>query len=465
MKTGIVITTHGNNGIFAIQCLECFLRNVSNAFIVIYVNSSQDIKILNIKNDYPDVEYIYIDDQIKSGGLTGTWNKGIDLCIQNNCEIIILSNDDIFFDHSIEHIIKEASNCKKDEMKYFGPVTNNPGPAKINNFCQLSLCSLNKLPSACIYNNKYVNINGFFMVFSVHVLKNNMYDDKHYFDPNKPFAGNEVEWFERFKKKGGIPVIVPRTFIYHYKLQSWRNKKQNDTCIFTINFGNYEKNKVYLENNTDIDNIYFTDNSNMEKDSQIYNCITKNIMFLYINITKYTSNNWWTVNKQVQRMIKTCPHDYLPYNYTKSIYLDGDRQLTRKIYRKDVEKLLEKVDIVCFDNPWSRGRPQTVSKEYQAIYKEKLENKENLEKLRKILKENNFPDNIGLSETSLLIRNHNNIKDFSNEWRNLIKICIRDQTSFEYLLWKHKIKFKRYAIKDRFTKKKGHANPINRLIK
>ena len=25
MKCGVVLTTHGNNGIFCIQCLECYL--------------------------------------------------------------------------------------------------------------------------------------------------------------------------------------------------------------------------------------------------------------------------------------------------------------------------------------------------------------------------------------------------------------------------------------------------------
>ena len=68
MKCGVVLTTHGNNGIFCIQCLECYLRHLPDAFIVLYVNESTDPKILNIKNDYPNIKYIYIENQIENGG-------------------------------------------------------------------------------------------------------------------------------------------------------------------------------------------------------------------------------------------------------------------------------------------------------------------------------------------------------------------------------------------------------------
>ena len=245
----------------------------------------------------------------------------------------------------------------------------------------------------------------------------------------------------------------------------WKNKQTNDICIYTINFGNYEGNNLFLKNNTDIDNIYFVDNPSIEKNSIIYKCIINNIKFLYINTQSYNSDNWWTAHKQVQRMIKTCPHNYLPLNYTKSLYLDGNRQLTKKIYKKDIYKLLENVDIVCYENPWPRGNPPTVLEEMNTILKQKLEKKENLDKIWQILRNNNFPDNIGLSETSILIRNHSNIKEFSNEWRDLIKISIRDQMSFEYLLWKYKIKYKRYSLKYRYTKRTEHKNPEGRFIK
>lgn len=470
MKLGIVITTHGNNGILCVQCLECYLRYLPDAFIVLYVNESSDAKILNIKDNYPSVTYVYVNDQKKNGGLTATWNEGIKLCIQNNCETIILSNDDIFFDESVKHIIEESSHCKKNEMKYFGPLTNNPGATEANKKNQYGTRSEDKPSYICQYNNKYFNINGFFMVFPKHVLENNRYDHNNFFDPSKPFEDNVVEWFNRFVQKKGIPIVVPKTFVYHYKLRSWRSDGQkklqeNDVCIYTINFNNYEGKRILLQKNTDIDNIYFTDDPSLKENSIIHKCIQNNILFLYIDVEKYTSNNWWTVQKQVQRMIKTCPHDYLPLNYTKSIYLDGDRMLTKKFCKEDVNRLLDDVDIVCYENPWNRGNPKRVCNEKKVIQQSNHDTKENLDRIWKILQENHFPDNIGLSETSILIRNHSNIKLFSNEWRDLIKICIRDQMSFEYLLWKHKVKYRRKNVKHRPTRKMGHVNPRGREVR
>lgn len=446
MKIGCVITTHGNNGIYAIQCIDCFLRNIPNGYIVLYVNNSTDPKILNIKNEYPNIEYIYIEDQDSFGGLTGTWNSGIDLCINNNCEIIILSNDDVFFDKSINNIVNEAYKCKKTEMKYYGPVTNNPGVSNSNYKNQYSLFSQNKQSYVCKNNNKYFNINGFFMVFPIHVLKNNMYSKKYYFNPSFPFDGNEVEWFNRFNKKNGIPIIVPRTFVYHYKLKNWRNNKiQNDACIYTINFGNYENLNINLKNNTDLDILYFTDNLSMDKGSQIYNCIVNNIIFFYVNTKKHISYNWWPNYKELQRIIKINPSGYIPNNYNKTLYVDGNIVFKKPIYKKDIDNILKNKDIVCFNHP----DRNTVLSESIAVVKLNVDKKENTDKILEIIRKNNFLDNIGLTETCILFRNHKNIKEFSEEWEKLIKICIRDQISFDYLLWKYKINYIRYPIKYR----------------
>ena len=99
----------------------------SNAYIVLYINESSDSITLNLKNEFPSIEVIYVEDQITGGGLTGTWNKGIDLCFYNNCDIIIVSNDDILFDESILNICLEAGSLKDTDMVYFGPHSNNPG--------------------------------------------------------------------------------------------------------------------------------------------------------------------------------------------------------------------------------------------------------------------------------------------------------------------------------------------------
>ena len=248
VKTGVIITTHGFNGIYARQCLESFIRELPfNYFIVLYINESQDPVTLELQNTHSShyVHIVYVENQKEGGGLTGTWNKGIDKCLQENCDVIIVSNDDVVFDGCINNIIWQCY-LEKDALKYFGPISNNPGPIgnKVNQ-CQYGMYPQLSGSKIAMCNNNSCTLNGFFMVFSQQVLLKNMFDETYYFDPNIPFNGNDVEWFERFKQKGGAGVIVPQTFIYHYKLSTWRNNTLNDLCIYTVNTGLYDGCLLY----------------------------------------------------------------------------------------------------------------------------------------------------------------------------------------------------------------------------
>ena len=455
VKIGVVITTHGYNGVFARQCLNSYIRELpKNYFIVLFINESRDEITLNFIKKYENNEkilVIYNDDQTKFGGLTGTWNKGIDMCLEHNCHVVVLSNDDILFDGSISNILWSCYN-NKDEMKYFGPISNNPGPKNcLKNMCQYGIKPLNQENRQATYNGNICNINGFFMVFSKEVLLKNKFNDDFYFDPAKPFGGNEIEWFIRFKKKGGIPIIVPQTFIYHYKLASWRdNKKENTTCIFTVNTGSYEGSTIYLKK-SNIDTFYFTDNFYC-----IYNCINRGLLPFYVDTVRKDV-------KLVQRTIKTNPIDFLPYNYEKSVYIDGNISISNYHILKSYLNNLDLHDIICFKHPTRKY----IFKEANIIVKLELEKPENVGTILEEIKTNNFKDNEGLCETNILIRNHKAMKDFNNDWCRCINICRRDQISFDYLLYKHKVKYlkKTYEDKLSFIYKNKHINAKNRTIK
>ena len=193
-------------------------------------------------------------------------------------------------------------------MKYFGPLTNNPGPTKTNKINQYSIS-----PKLSIQKKINSNLNGFFMVFSKKVLIKNKFDNLNYFDPKYPFGGNETEWYKRFLNINGEPIVIPRTFIYHYKLAKWRNKELNEICIYTVNTGNYEGNQINLtKNNIDIDTLYYTDNF-----YNIYKCISSGLIPFYVDTTNKDC-------KLIQRSIKVCPLLYLPHNYIRHVYVDGN---------------------------------------------------------------------------------------------------------------------------------------------
>jgi hypothetical protein len=449
VKTGVVITTHGYNGVFARQCLNSYIRELpKNYFIVLFINESSDNITLNLKKTN-NINIVYIENQTESGGLTGTWNKGIDMCLENNCDVIILSNDDILFDSCINNIIWSCYN-EKNEMKYFGPISNNPGPKN----CIINKCQYGEHPEIrenkkALYKNEICNLNGFFMVFSKKVLLKNKFDDKYYFDPNKPFGGNETEWFIRFKEKGGIPIIVPQTFIYHYKLACWRdNKKENNICIFTANTGSYEGDNIHLKK-SNIDTLYFTDNFNT-----IYKCIKLGLLPFYVD-TKGKET------KLIQRTIKTNPCNFLPYNYETSVYVDGNIQIINyNLLNNYIQKL--DYDVICFKHP---NRTMVIY-EGDEVIKLKLETKENVGRICNEFKKNNFKDDIGLTETNVLIRNHKNIHEFNEDWCRCINICRRDQISFDFMLFKHNVKYLKKSYKDKLSliSRYKHINTKNRCV-
>ena len=455
VKTGVIITTHGFYGVFARQCLESFIRELpKNHFIVLFINESQDEITLDLIKKYKDnkkIKIIYNKNQEEIGGLTGTWNKGIDLCLENNCDVIILSNDDILFDKSINNILWSCYE-ERDEIKYFGPLSNNPGPKNCPiNMCQYSIKPLLHNNRKALYKEDPCNLNGFFMVFSRKVLQINKFDNNLYFDPSYPFGGNETEWFDRFKNIGGLPIIVPQTFIYHYKIARWReNNIINNTCIYTINTGSYEGENINHYKST-IDTLYYTDNF-----KTIYKCINKGLLPFYIN----TKGKEF---KLVQRTIKTNPTEYLPFKYEKSVYVDGNINIINYGLLKNYIGKLNLYDIICFEHP----KRNLVKDEAKIVIIKKLEKQDNVNRILNEFNSINFKDDIGLTETGFLIRNHKKIKEFNEDWCRCINICRRDQISFDYLLFKHNIKYKRFSdnIKKIIFKWIQHINPINRNIK
>ncbi len=235
-KTGIVITTHGNYGSIAKRCLESFIANVTTPrYILLIINVSEDPETDRLERQLlkdGNVDVIRLMEDV--GGLTKTWNLGIERCKNVGCKSVILSNHDLFVNSSIRHLISAADKCPSDSKYYYGPVTNNPGPALANKY-QRSGQALNINPHILAMGRNLINLNGFLMCFPMHVLEDNKYDEENYFNPMIRYGGNETEWFNRFKLKGGLPILVPRAYVHHYKFASWRTKKQGSIGLIGRN--------------------------------------------------------------------------------------------------------------------------------------------------------------------------------------------------------------------------------------
>ncbi|MBW3019666.1 glycosyltransferase [Candidatus Woesearchaeota archaeon] len=236
-KVGIIITYHNNISNYTIPCLKSVLKYTPKPRLILaFDNESTEEDSKNISNLFKeeDIRFIRIDDQNENGGLTGTWNQAIDICIENNCEKIILLNYDTLADDSWKIFIENIFN----DNACYGPVSNDPG---WNNAGQkktksYSLKNKNSLKKGTL-------INGFCMGFTKNALISNKYDSKYYFNPNFPFGGNELEWETRFEKKGGKFLTVEGCFLYHHGCHGWKDR----TVVLDRIIGKNRQKTLFLE--------------------------------------------------------------------------------------------------------------------------------------------------------------------------------------------------------------------------
>lgn len=185
--------------------------------------------------------------------------------------------------------------------------------------------------------------------------------------------------------------------------------------IYTAIFGDYDILREPEFINKDFDYVCFTD----------------------CNIT----SDLWRIEKTDKvdnptlfaRMYKTLPHKFLK-EYDLSIWVDGSIRIV-----SDMNIYLKRLgdnDIMMFDH----GR-RCIYDEAKACIRHGKDDKDVIEKQMIRYAKEEFPREMGLNATGLMTRKHNDkVKEFCDAWWNEIaKGSIRDQLSFNYVMWKHPI--------------------------
>lgn len=426
-SVGVVVTTHGNNGVFVRQCIDSLHCHVNRPMytlhVVLYINECGDDLTLRMGDLFPQIRVVRVSDQEAHGGLTGTWNRGIDwLLRERQVDMIILSNDDLFVDSSLSHLLDACRMCQihKTAVHYFGPVTNNPGPAPCNQW-QWATRPSDDPPR----HSRDVNLNGFFMAFPRWVLERTMFDASHYFDPSRPFEGNEVEWFRRMvgAHPHGQAVVVPRTFVYHRKLKTWRSQPQRSRgCVYTVNTGGYETSVLLNHAHADVPVYYFTDTEHAA-----YAAIREGLVPMRIyNPDKLPP-------KSIQRLIKAMPHRYLPFDEHISVYLDGNCYFKPDALLSTLDAFERSgVDVLC----WAHPVRSSIRTEAPVVVRLGLETQGNVDQLLAHERMRGFRDvdDHRLTDTNVLVRRHGAIVSASEEWARCTEICKGDQLSFDYAM-------------------------------
>ena len=193
-----------------------------------------------------------------------------------------------------------------------------------------------------------------------------------------------------------------------------KNRKVVYTCIF----GNYDELKDPLVYNPDWDYICFTD---------------QNIISKIWDIRKIPNDCLNEDRKKVQRKLKILAHRYLK-NYDVSIWLDGNIQILTNPddflsrYYTNIFSMVAHPERICLYDELDAC--ERLGKDTQA----------SMNVLRNKFTSEKYPRNNGLVQTGVLIRNHNDdsINGFCEVWWKYVKeYSHRDQTVFNYVLWKY----------------------------
>ena len=239
---GFIVTTHFNNYNIIKKCLDLLFSIIPNeSFVVLYVNETKCDKVLNIKNDYLSFKekfyVIYIDNQEKNGGLTGTWNQGINYLLNKkdfNCKVITILWHDTYVNKEIKYLLDAALNAEINKnLKYFGPLYKN-FKGKTDELWQDELYYKN-------YTKKFII--GSLFTFPVHSLIENKLNKDSFFDADRfPFGYNDIDWYNRFIKIGGNAIIIPQCVIDHKYERTWIAYDKNLKNYRISNNGNNDNN-------------------------------------------------------------------------------------------------------------------------------------------------------------------------------------------------------------------------------
>ena len=196
-------------------------------------------------------------------------------------------------------------------------------------------------------------------------------------------------------------------------------------CCYTCITGGYDSLKIISgqkpETMQQVDFICFTDDSQLKQlDWQI-----KPIPRELDGLSKV---------KQ-QRVIKTCPHKWLPSQYDISIWIDGSFQIVGDVMKFVSQYNLEK-------NPFYtriHSHRNCIYEEARACIGLKKDLKEVIEEQVARYQCEGYPEKVGLAETGILLRKHNDRRCqlLGNLWASeILRGSCRDQLSFNYACWK-----------------------------
>ena len=206
------------------------------------------------------------------------------------------------------------------------------------------------------------------------------------------------------------------------------NQGKNKKAIYTCITNRYDNLFVHTYINNDWDYICFTDDKYLI-DAKVYgNWIIKPLYNYGINGN--------LDNTRINRWHKLHPHVILE-DYDYSLYVDANIDIKTSYIFECVDKVRGKNIDLSIPPHFEKD---CIYDEADTVIKVKLDNEDIVRKQIKLFREEGFPEHYGLTENSIIYRNHNNNRIISimEEWWHFVEnYSKRDQLSLFYILWKN----------------------------
>ena len=214
MKIGILTITHQSdelrpNGFELVTKFVNSLSNIEYEYecVIIDNSSPNDIIIGNTK-------VIKIEDQTKYG-YTGAMEIGSKYLIENGADLVILNNDDLFYNKTINNFIQNIINHPYKDISVFGPVSNGIlGGVQHHNQPTNQIIELT--------GNINNMVNGFMFAFTKEFYAKFQKSNGDLFNKEEfPWGGSEEEFQKRIWDLGGRSFVIGHCWVDHTKIRGW----------------------------------------------------------------------------------------------------------------------------------------------------------------------------------------------------------------------------------------------------
>lgn len=198
--------------------IDSLYNNCKRDFNLYLFDNGSD-EVYNVPN-YPNLEYEYIKDQYEFG-LAKPLNDGVKKAIRDKCDIIILVNDDLTINSSINKFIDIIRKHEFNDVGIYGALTN----GVLRNSHQRANKVGKGIKEITNEERSFGVLNGFLMAFTSKVYEKFKYKDNNLFSMNIKWGGGEIAFHNRIKPLGGRMFIIKDCWIYHIKLRDWMRMK------------------------------------------------------------------------------------------------------------------------------------------------------------------------------------------------------------------------------------------------